>query len=61
MANRKVEVRLAPTTHDYLDDLVAAGTHGRTATDVARTLIEEGIRKAIADKIISVRSAKAEG
>lgn len=55
MANRKVDVRLTPTTHEYLADLVAAGTHGSNATDVARTLIEEGIRKAISDGIITVR------
>lgn len=56
MANEKVQPRLAPTTHAYLRDLVKTGAYGTTPSDVARTLIETGIRDALAKNIISVRS-----
>jgi hypothetical protein len=55
MANKKVEPRLLPETHEYLQDLVDTGTYGTNPTDVARGLIEEGIRRAIASKLIAVR------
>jgi hypothetical protein len=42
MANKKVEPRLLPETHEYLQDLVETGTYGTNPTDVARGLIEEG-------------------
>jgi len=59
MANKKIEPRLLPITHAYLQDLAETGTYGSNATDVARSLIEEGIRRAIADKIINVRREPA--
>jgi hypothetical protein len=59
-ANRKIEPRLAATTHAYLQDLADTGAFGSNPTDVARTLIEEGIRRALAEGIISVRSAGGE-
>jgi hypothetical protein len=52
---RKVEPTLSPETYTYLSDLVDTGGYGSNPTDVARTLIEEGIRRALADKIIHVR------
>jgi hypothetical protein len=54
-ANRKVQPRLAQLMHDYLDDLVATGLYGSTPTEVAKKLIEDGIRRAIADRHIEVR------
>jgi hypothetical protein len=57
MANRKIGTRLAPVMHAYLDDLAAVGAYGKDKTDVARTLIEEGIRRAIKEKVIAVRKA----
>jgi hypothetical protein len=52
---KKIEPTLSPETYTYLMDLAATGGHGSNPTDVARTLIEEGIRRALADKIIAVR------
>jgi hypothetical protein len=57
MANKKVEPRLAPIMHAYLDDLVAMGAYGKDKTDVARTLIESGIRAALSEKVILPRKA----
>ena len=55
---KKVEPRLSPNTHAYLEELVETGAYGNTVTDVAKGLIEEGIRKAIADHIIEVRKPR---
>ena len=52
---KKVEPRLSPKTHAYLEDMVGTGAFGNNVTDVAKGLIEEGIRRAIADHIIEVR------
>ena len=52
---RKVEPTLSPESYSYLLDLADTGGYGSNPTDVARTLIEEGIRRALADKIIAVR------
>jgi hypothetical protein len=40
---------LAVATWAYLDQLSKLGTHGTSVPDVAKTLIEEGIRQAIKD------------
>ena len=53
--NKKVQPRLTELMHRYLSDLAATGLYGDTATDVARTLIESGVKKAIADRHIEVR------
>ena len=51
----KVEPRLSPFTHAYLEELVETGAYGNNVTNVAKGLIEEGIRRAISDRIIEVR------
>ena len=53
---KKVEPRLSPKTFAYLEDLVDTGAYGNNVTDVAKGLIEEGIRRAIADRIVKVRN-----
>jgi hypothetical protein len=53
--NEKVQPRLAPLMHRYLDDLVATRLYGNTKTEVAKKLIEDGVRRAIADRHINVR------
>jgi hypothetical protein len=58
MANKPIQPRLHETTHAYLNDLAKTGTYGANPSDVARGLIEEGIRKAIADGIIVARTAE---
>jgi len=42
-------ITLAVATWDYLEQLSRLGTHGTSVPDVAKTLIEEGIRQAIKD------------
>jgi Arc/MetJ-type ribon-helix-helix transcriptional regulator len=59
MANKKVEPRLTPIMHAYLRDLVETGAYGDSPSDVARTLIEIGIRDALAKKLIAIRKTTA--
>lgn len=54
-ANRKVQPRLAPETIAYLRDLAQICAYGTNQSDVARALIEAGIRDALAKGIIAVR------
>jgi hypothetical protein len=49
-------VTLAVTTWEFLDQLSKLGTHGTSVPDVAKTLIEEGIRRAIKDGFLKQRS-----
>jgi hypothetical protein len=46
---------LAVATWAYLDQLSKLGTHGTSVPDVAKTLIEEGIRQAIKDGFLNQR------
>ena len=46
---------LALSTISFLERLVRQGTHGTSVPGVARTLIEEGIRLAIKDGLLSIR------
>jgi hypothetical protein len=50
-------VTLAVATWEYLDSLSKLGTHGTSVPDVAKALIEEGIRQAIKDGFLQHRSA----
>ncbi len=58
MANERVQPRLPPIMHAYLDALLDLGTYGKDKTDVARTLIEDGVKRALADSVIKRLSAK---
>jgi hypothetical protein len=51
----RVPVTLSLATITYLERLVRQGTHGTSVPGVARTLIEEGIRLAIKDGLLSIR------
>ena len=51
----RVPVTLSLATIAYLERLVRQGTHGTSVPGVARTLIEEGIRLAIKDGLLSIR------
>src|ERR1700753_563614 len=51
----RVPVTVALSTIAYLEKLVRQGTHGTSVPGVARTLIEEGIRLAIKDGLLSIR------
>jgi hypothetical protein len=48
-------ITLAVATWEYLEKLSKQGTHGTSVTDVAKTLIEEGIRQAIKDGFLNLR------
>jgi hypothetical protein len=50
-------ITLAVATWNYLDQLSKLGTHGTSVPDVAKTLIEEGIRLAIKDGFLKQRPA----
>src|SRR4029079_2389375 len=52
----RIPVTLALSTITYLEKLVRQGTHGTSVPGVARTLIEEGIRLAIKDGLLSIRA-----
>ena len=46
---------LAVATWEYLEQLSKLGTHGTSVPDVAKTLIEDGIRQAIKDGFLRRR------
>jgi hypothetical protein len=50
---------LANATWEYLAELVSQGTHGTSVPDVAKTLIEEGVRAAIEKGYIKLRDTKS--
>lgn len=52
-------ITLAVATWEFLDQLSKLGTHGTSIPDVAKTLIEEGVRLAIKDGFIRQRPAAA--
>lgn len=58
MANDRVQPRLPPIMHAYLEALLDLGSYGKDKTDVARTLIKDGVNKALADGVIKSLSAK---
>ena len=55
MENPKVDPRLPPIMHAYLDDLAALGAYGKGKRGVARTFIERGIQEAIEKGVIKKR------
>jgi len=51
----RLQIFVDHQTVEYLRDLAKTGTYGRKHTRVAKTLIEEGVRRAIRDRLISAR------
>ena len=49
-------ITLAVATWDYLDQLSKLGTHGTCVPDVAKTLIEDGIRQAIKEDFLKLKA-----
>ena len=45
--NPKASVRLRPTIHAYLTDLVKVGAYGKGKADVMRRFIENGVVSAL--------------
>ncbi len=58
MPNERVQPRLSPIMHAYLDALLDVGTYGKDKTAVARHLIENGINQALAGGVIKRLSRK---
>lgn len=52
------KVTFSNATLRFLDVLSTRGTHGAKVNDVIRTLVEEGIRRAIADNILKVEDGE---
>lgn len=55
MAKNRVTPRVSAVILLYLEDLKATGLYGNSIDGVARTLIEQGIRQAIASDHINAR------
>jgi hypothetical protein len=60
VAQGKVEtvrknVTLSAITVQYLEQLAAAGTHGSDVVTVIRTMVEEGVRKAVREGFLEVK------
>ncbi len=51
----RIPITLARSTISFLEKLVRQGTPGTSVPGVARTLVEEGIRLAIKDGLLSIR------
>jgi hypothetical protein len=51
---QRIQITLSVKTQKYLATLAQKGTHGTNIVDVARTLIESGIRQAIKDSFITI-------
>ncbi|HZT86516.1 MAG TPA: hypothetical protein VFA12_01020 [Stellaceae bacterium] len=57
---RRIQITLSLRTHDYLAALARRGTHGSSIVDVARTLVEEGVRRAIRENFIAIEDGAGE-
>jgi hypothetical protein len=44
--NPRVEFRLHPLNHAYLDDILKDGSFGGSKSEIVRRFVEEGIRRA---------------
>jgi len=49
---KRLYVTLALATIEHLEALARRGTHGTGAADVAKGMIEEGIRRAVRQKFL---------
>jgi len=56
---QRLQVRLALKTHAYLDILGNKGVWGVGSNDAAKTLIEQGIRQAIRQGLLSSDDVQA--
>ena len=56
--SERLQISLSAESHEYLERLAKKGTHGTKKTDVARTLIEAGIRDAIEKRYINMRPSE---
>jgi hypothetical protein len=49
------QITLSLKTWDYLEELAKRGTHGTSVPDVAKALVEEGVRQAIKDGFLKLK------
>lgn len=54
----RLQVMLGLKTHGFLAVLAEKGTHGTSLTDVAKALIEDGIRRAIKEEWLSAEDVR---
>jgi hypothetical protein len=52
----KADLRLPAILHAYLEDLAKLGAYGKGKTGVMRRFIEDGIQRALAEKMIAPRN-----
>jgi hypothetical protein len=52
----KADLRLPEILHAYLEDLAKLGAYGKGKAGVMRRFIEDGIQRALADKVIAPRN-----
>jgi hypothetical protein len=57
---RRIQITLSTRTHDFLAALARRGTHGSSIVDVARTLVEQGVRDAIRQNFIKIEEGSAD-
>lgn len=57
----RLQLSVDPQTIAYLKALALTGTYGRKPSKVAKALIEEGVRRAISDRLIEVIKADSDG
>ena len=48
-------ITLSQKTWEYLEELSKRGTHGTSVPDVAKSLIEEGVRQAVRDGFLKLK------
>jgi hypothetical protein len=52
----RLTVSLSSEVVAYLDELARIGIHGKTASEVAKTLIGNGIERLVKDGIVRIRT-----
>lgn len=57
-ANPKIEFRLPPIMHSYLEELSGLGAYGKGAAGVAKRFVEQGIAAALEKKVILPKNVK---
>lgn len=57
MANKPIPVRLRPVVHAYLADLDRIGGFGEGKPAIIRRFVENGIARAIRDKVLEKKNA----
>ena len=58
MDSPKIEFRLSPILHAYLEDLADIGGYGQGKHGVAKRFVENGIQAALDKNVIEKRSVK---